>query len=121
MIHASIGPCCSIAGSTISRTLPNTFSSDQDAIPIKCSNDWCCAAVRAGAVFKSKLDADGLGVFEAGLSVLLDHFMNRIRPDWHGDGLGGVRGHRCSGETASSDDAGAGGHGEESSPRRIYG
>jgi hypothetical protein len=51
IIHASIRPCFSIAGSTISRTLANTFSSDQDPTPIKCSNDWCCAAVRAGAVF----------------------------------------------------------------------
>src|ERR1700681_375715 len=24
---------------------------NQDATPTKCSNDWCCAAVRAGAVF----------------------------------------------------------------------
>jgi len=39
MIHASIGPCRSIEGSTISRTLASTFSSDQDAIPTKCSND----------------------------------------------------------------------------------
>jgi hypothetical protein len=39
MIHASIGPCRSIAGSTISRTLANTLSSDQDATPTKCSND----------------------------------------------------------------------------------
>jgi hypothetical protein len=50
MIHASIGLCRSIAGSTISRTFANTLSSDQDATPIKCSNDWCCAAVRDGAV-----------------------------------------------------------------------
>ena len=50
MIHASIGPCFSIAGTTISRTLASTFSSDQVASPTKCSSDWCCAAVRAGAV-----------------------------------------------------------------------
>ena len=51
MIHAWIGSCRSIEGSTISRTLANTFSSDQVATPTKCSNDWCCAAVRPGAVF----------------------------------------------------------------------
>jgi hypothetical protein len=51
MIHASIGPWRSMSGSTRSRTLANTFSSDQAATPTKCSSDWCCAAVRAGAVF----------------------------------------------------------------------
>jgi hypothetical protein len=50
MIHASIGPFFSIAGSTISRTLARTASSDQAALPTKCSSDWCWAAVRAGAV-----------------------------------------------------------------------
>ena len=50
MIHASTGPSFSIAGSTISRTLASTSSSDQAALATKCSNDWCCAAVRAGAV-----------------------------------------------------------------------
>ena len=40
----------SIAGSTVSRTLASTSSSDQAASATKCSNDWCCAAVRAGAV-----------------------------------------------------------------------
>ena len=50
MIHASIGPLFSIAGSTISRTLASTSSSDQVALATKCSNDWCCAAVLAGAV-----------------------------------------------------------------------
>ena len=50
MIHASIGPRCSIAGSTISRTLANTFSSDHAAIPTKCNSFWCCADVRVGAV-----------------------------------------------------------------------
>jgi hypothetical protein len=33
---------------TISPTLANTFSSDHG--PTKCSNDWCWAAVRSGAV-----------------------------------------------------------------------
>ena len=50
MIHASIGPCRCICGSTIWRTWANTFSSDQRPSPTKCSNDWCCAATRAGAV-----------------------------------------------------------------------
>ena len=50
MIHASIGPCRSIAGNTISRTLANTFASDQPPSPTKCSSDLCCAAVREGAV-----------------------------------------------------------------------
>ena len=50
MIHASIRPCFSIAGSTISRTLASTFSSDQVATPTKWSSDCgCCAAVRAGS------------------------------------------------------------------------
>jgi hypothetical protein len=35
MIQASIGPCCAIAGSTISRTFANNFSSDQGATPTK--------------------------------------------------------------------------------------
>ena len=35
---------------TISRTLASTRSSDQPPSPTKCSSDWCCAAVRAGAV-----------------------------------------------------------------------
>ena len=39
MIHASIGPCRSISGSTISRTLANTRSSDQSPSPTKCSSD----------------------------------------------------------------------------------
>ena len=38
------------AGSTISRTLANTLSSDQPALPTKCKSDWCCAAVRAGVL-----------------------------------------------------------------------
>ena len=50
MIQASIGPCRSIAGSTISRTLARTVSSDQRPSPTKCNSDWCCAAVRSGAV-----------------------------------------------------------------------
>ena len=45
MIHASIGPCRSIEGSTIARTLASTFSSDQVATPTRCSKDWCCAAI----------------------------------------------------------------------------
>ena len=36
--------------STISHTFDSTFSSDHAAWPTKCSNDWCCAAVRPGAV-----------------------------------------------------------------------
>jgi len=39
MIHASIGRSFSIAGSTISRTLASTFSSDHVATPTKCSSD----------------------------------------------------------------------------------
>jgi hypothetical protein len=50
IIHAWIGPCRSILGSTISRTLPSTISSDQRPSPTKCNSDWCCAAVRSGAV-----------------------------------------------------------------------
>jgi len=50
MIHASIGPRFSIDGSTISRTFAKTASSDHGATPTKCNSDWCCAAVRAGAV-----------------------------------------------------------------------
>jgi hypothetical protein len=50
MIQASIGPCRSISGSTISRTLAKTASSDQCPSPTKCRSDWCCAATRAGAV-----------------------------------------------------------------------
>jgi hypothetical protein len=50
MIHASIGPWRSIAGRTISPTFANTFSFDQGDWPTKCSSDWCCAAVRSGAV-----------------------------------------------------------------------
>jgi hypothetical protein len=30
--------------------LASTFSSDHAAWPTKCSSDWCCAAVRDGAV-----------------------------------------------------------------------
>jgi hypothetical protein len=50
MIHASIGPPRSIDGSTRSRTLARTRSSDHGAFDTKCSSDWCCAATRAGAV-----------------------------------------------------------------------
>jgi hypothetical protein len=39
MIQASIGPWRSIAGSTSSPTLANIFSSDQGALPTKCSSD----------------------------------------------------------------------------------
>ena len=39
MIHASIGPCRCICGSTSSRTLAKTFSSDQRPSPTKCSKD----------------------------------------------------------------------------------
>src|ERR1700730_6184910 len=71
MIHALIGSCRSIEGNTISRTFANTLSSDQHATPTKCSNDWCCAAVRAGAV----LDA-------LGSTVLGSHGVC-LRPDKH--------------------------------------
>src|SRR5947209_4658127 len=60
MIHASIGPCRSIAGSTCSRTLASTRSSDHGASPTKCSSDWCCAATR-----------DGAGLSNAAMSELL--------------------------------------------------
>jgi hypothetical protein len=50
MIQASMAPWRSIAGSTISRTLPKTFASDHAATPTKCRSFWCCADVRAGAV-----------------------------------------------------------------------
>jgi hypothetical protein len=38
--------------------------------------------------FVSKLDAHRLDVLAGGLLVLLDHVIDRIWPDWHGDGLG---------------------------------
>jgi len=50
MIQASIGPWRSMAGSTIWRTLASTASSDHGPWPTKCKSDWCCAAVRSGAV-----------------------------------------------------------------------
>jgi hypothetical protein len=49
-IHAEIAPCISIFGTTCSRTLARTASSDQSPLPTKCKSDWCCAAVRSGAV-----------------------------------------------------------------------
>src|SRR5271154_2685957 len=39
MIQASIAPCRCIWGTTISRTLASTFSSDHFPSPMKCSND----------------------------------------------------------------------------------
>jgi hypothetical protein len=50
MIQDEIAPCCSIAGTTCSRTFDNTSASDHSPLPTKCSSDWCCAAVRSGAV-----------------------------------------------------------------------
>jgi hypothetical protein len=49
-LEASTAPSASIFGSTIWRTLASTASSDHGAMATKCSNDWCFAAVRAGAV-----------------------------------------------------------------------
>ena len=43
MIQASTDPCRSIAGNTISRTLPKTRSSDQPPSPTKCNSD--CAVM----------------------------------------------------------------------------
>jgi hypothetical protein len=39
MIQASIGPCRSIAGTTICRTFVSTRSSDQRPSPTKCNSD----------------------------------------------------------------------------------
>jgi hypothetical protein len=50
MIQASIGPLRSITASTNSRTFANMASSDQAALPTRCSRDWCSAGTRAGAV-----------------------------------------------------------------------
>jgi hypothetical protein len=50
MIHAEIAPCVSTRGTTCSRTLASTASSDHSPLPTKCSSDWCWAAVRSGAV-----------------------------------------------------------------------
>jgi hypothetical protein len=48
-IHVSIFPCASIPGTTSSRTLARTASSDQAAWPTRCRSDGCLAATRAGA------------------------------------------------------------------------
>ena len=50
MIQASIGSLDVIEGSARSRTLTSTLSSDQGDWATKCSNDWCCADTRDGAV-----------------------------------------------------------------------
>src|SRR5918912_3205499 len=50
MIHASTGPLRSRVGRVSARTLARTASSDQADWPTKCSNDWCWAATREGAV-----------------------------------------------------------------------
>src|SRR5260370_26766180 len=60
-------------------------------------------------------------MFADSLSVLLDHVMDRIWPDWHGHGLGDIFGHRRCREAASPDGARDRGRGEESAPRRIDG
>ena len=50
MIQAWIFPQRMITGSTVSRTLASTLSSDERPSPTKCRSDWCWAAVRSGAV-----------------------------------------------------------------------
>src|SRR5215467_4676694 len=45
----SIGPCRSVSGTTISRTLPRIFSSDQSPWLMKCNIDRCWAETRSGA------------------------------------------------------------------------
>jgi hypothetical protein len=49
-IHAEIAPCVAMRGTTCPRTLAITASSDHSPLPTKCKSDWCCAAVRSGAV-----------------------------------------------------------------------
>jgi hypothetical protein len=73
---------------------------------------------RLAAVVKSKLDALRLVMIEGGLPVRLDHVINRIRPDWHGQRLGDVCGLRGGREGAGACDRG---HGEEMAPRRVAG
>jgi hypothetical protein len=50
MIQASIAPLRSMIGRVSSCTLARTRSSDHAALATKCSNDWCLAETRAGAV-----------------------------------------------------------------------
>src|SRR5215471_4630329 len=49
-IHAEMAPCASTRGIVHARMRSMTPSSDHSPWPTKCSNDWCCAAVRVGAV-----------------------------------------------------------------------
>jgi hypothetical protein len=50
MIQAWIGSMSVMLGSTSSRTRVNMASSCHGDSPTMCSSDWCCAAVRSGAV-----------------------------------------------------------------------
>ena len=50
MIQAWIGSLRAIVGSTRSRTRISTARSDHGASATRWSSDWCCAAVRSGAV-----------------------------------------------------------------------
>ena len=57
MIQTSIGPSRSVSGSTISRTLASTTSSDHMPSATKCKSTWCCAPTRSGAAAAIELDA----------------------------------------------------------------
>ena len=50
MIHAWIGSSHVMDGRAQSRTRRSIARSDHGACATKCSSDWCCAAVRSGAV-----------------------------------------------------------------------
>jgi hypothetical protein len=50
MIQASIAPLASMSGTVSSCIRPRTRSFDHGALATKCSNDWCWAETRAGAV-----------------------------------------------------------------------
>jgi len=76
--------------------------------------------LEAARFLGSSFKVDRLGVLAGGLPVLLDHGLDRVGPDWHGDGLGDVVRRRCSGgEATCPDEAGAGGDGEETAPGWI--
>lgn len=53
--------------------------------------------------------------------MLLDHCMDRIRPDWHGDGRGSFGARADGGKGSGADGACDGTNSEEPPPRRIYG
>jgi hypothetical protein len=76
-------------------------------------------AMDAACFLESSRKVDRLGVLAGGLPVRLDHGMDRVWPDWHGDGLGDVRGLCGSGKGAGTDDARDGRSGEETAPGWI--